>query len=373
MRMWHWSLAILLVAALGAPLASARPGKSRSVAGEARRWVVGPQGPALDRIKAMTRIGFGSCAHQDRAQTHWAALRAAKLDLFLFAGDNVYGDVGFDGDARLPYLQSAYAKIAAQPDYLAFRQETPALATWDDHDFGLNDAGGTFAFKQRAEAMFETFWRSSPAVRQHPGVYDAVIAGPIGQRVQIIILDTRFFRSPLVRGPDVVPRPPYGPYLPNTDPGATVLGDAQWRWLDAQLRKPAELRLILSSIQVLADGHQYEKWGNFPADRAKLFAHLKASGARNVILLSGDRHMGALYRENAVLDYPLTELTASALNMTNKLGAGQTEEPGPNRIKGPLREDHFGLVDVDWINHTVRLSLRKLNGDEAMTETIALQ
>ncbi len=53
-------------------------------------------------------------------------------------------------------------------------------------------------------------------------------------------------------------------YIPNTDVDVTVLGDAQWKWLEDQLKVPAEFRIIGSSYQVLSDRHGWEMWGNFP-------------------------------------------------------------------------------------------------------------
>src|SRR5437764_633783 len=79
--------------------------------------------------------------------------------------------------------------------------------------------------------------------RTRAGVYHALVLGPPGRRTQIILLDTRYFRSPL--------RPDGGGgYLPQHDPGATMLGEVQWKWFAEQLRVPADLRLVVSSIQV---------------------------------------------------------------------------------------------------------------------------
>ena len=126
------------------------------------------------------------------------------------------------------------------------------------------------------------------------GVYHAEIHGPIGQRVQIILLDTRTFRAPLEPTNDWN-APGKERYMPDPDPAKTMLGEAQWRWLRAQLEQPAELRLIVSSVQVLAEGHGFERWGNLPLERQKLFDLIAESGASDVVFLSGDRHFGALY------------------------------------------------------------------------------
>jgi hypothetical protein len=66
---------------------------------------------------------------------------------------------------------------------------------------------------------------------------------------RFILLDTRFFRSPLKRGLPTLTCPRVR-YLPNDDPEAALLGEEQWTWLEQQLKQPAQLRVLASSIQV---------------------------------------------------------------------------------------------------------------------------
>ena len=48
---------------------------------------------AQDTPSPLTRIAFGSCADEEKPQPIWDAVLAYQPQLFLFAGDNVYGDV----------------------------------------------------------------------------------------------------------------------------------------------------------------------------------------------------------------------------------------------------------------------------------------
>ena len=68
------------------------------------------------------------------------------------------------------------------------------------------------------------------------------------------MLDTRYFRSPLKPTDEMNARGKER-WIPDEDPSKTMLGDAQWAWLENELKRPAELRLIVSSIQVLSEGH----------------------------------------------------------------------------------------------------------------------
>jgi alkaline phosphatase D len=208
--------------------------------------------------------------------------------------------------------------------------------------------------------LFLDFWKVPPSDvrRTREGIYDSRIIGPPGMRVQIILLDVRWFRSPL-KLTDQRGAPGKERYLPDPDPAKTMLGATQWTWLADELRKPAELRLLVSSIQVLAEGHGWERWGNFPLERRKLLDTIRESRAKGVVLLSGDRHIGALYREAAADMPPLYEATSSGINKA----FSAAKEPGPNRLGALYAAPNFGVIDVDWWARKVTLALR----DEAGT------
>ena len=329
------------------------PAESLPVRGE------GPPLPADGAV--LTRIAVGSCSEETKDLPIFAAVAAAKPDLFLYVGDNVYGDVranepGAD-DPALPKLKQAYADLALNAQFAAFNMSTPILATWNDHDFGRNDAGAEFPFKERAERMFESFWTTASLGNDHPGVYGARTFGPAGQRVQVIMLDTRFFRSGLKKGePDANGR---RPYVPQTEPGATLLGDAQWRWLEAELKRPADIRLLVSSIQVLSDNHPFEAWWTMPAEQKRLYDIVRASRAKGVVLVSGDRHVGALYRKVGLAPYPLHELTASSLNRDFVKSDAEMGSAQLGKVYTPA---NFGLIEIDWKARSLALSVRGLDG-----------
>ena len=328
---------------------------------------VGCTPPALAQDAApLTRIAFGSCAHQTKPQPIWDAVLDYRPELFVFLGDNVYGDVT---SSALTELREAYATAATIEGYAKVRTTAPVLAMWDDHDYGQNDAGGEFPFKTATKQLFLDFWQvgADDPRRTRPGIYHAETFGPAGMRVQVILLDTRSFRSPL-RSSGEPGVPGKGPYLPDPDPAKTMLGAAQWAWLRAQLLQPAELRLIVSSVQVLAEGHGWEGWNNLPLERTKLLALIEETAAGGVILVSGDRHVGALYHRPTGAAYALYEITASGINMTF---AGN-RDPGPLRLGAVYGAANFGTVDIDWWAQDVRLSVRSMNGEAVRQVTIPM-
>lgn len=319
--------------------------------------------PALADDAVLTRIAFGSCQNENRSMAFWDVIAAQKPQLFLLIGDNVYGDTGAQWRADIPTLTASYRKLSSRQEWDRFRRTVPMMTTWDDHDFGANDAGGSFAFKEYAEKAYESYWASPDAVKARPGIYESRILGAEGKRVQFILLDTRFFRSDLVRMPHRDPAPALGWYLPNEDPKASLLGEAQWQWLAGELSKPADLRIIVSSTQVVTSAHNFEGWANFPREREKLYRLLAAKGVNNALILSGDRHAAGFYKTGVPgLAKPLWDFTSSSLNFAFGKGDNGNREPDPARTGGFWATPNFGQIDIDWAAKTVRLSLRRDDG-----------
>jgi alkaline phosphatase D len=173
--------------------------------------------------------------------------------------------------------------------------------------------------------------------RTQEGVYHCETFGPPGKRVQVILLDTRYFRSRLVGGK---------PYAANNDPAATILGPAQWRWFEEQLRQPADLRLVVSSIQVVSQDHGGEKWMNIPHERRRLYELIRDTKANGVIFLSGDRHFADLSVMDGGVGYPLFDLTSSGL--TQAARAWRPLLPNTQRVAGMSFGTNFGLIAIDW-------------------------
>jgi alkaline phosphatase D len=323
-------------------------------AGAALAGCAQPAPPAVGAAApGRVRIGVFSCCDQTQPQPLWNAVLAEAPDHLVFAGDNVYA-------SRQPFdiaeLRAAYAQQARVESFRRVRERIAHSAIWDDHDYGLNDGGAEFAHKQASKDAFLDFW-AVPAAddrRAREGLHHAAWVQPGGRRVQLIVLDTRWWRSAL-RPTDQRGARGRERYLPDPDPAKTLLGDAQWAWLGQRLREPADGHVVVSSIQLLAEGHGFERWGNLPLERERLFRTVRASGARGVVLVSGDRHIGGLYHHAGPdVAYPLWEMTSSGVTHPWTTA----DEPGPNRVGPLVRERHWGLVVFDFAAASLTLSLR---------------
>lgn len=335
-------------------------GTGMAPAAEAPRATAQPPygGPFLPLPAAdirISRIAIGSCSGSERPIPILSRIAAEKPDLYIYAGDNVYGDARAN-DPALPELRRAYAQLAANPDYERLRLAAPFLMTWDDHDYGLNDAGVEFFGKNEAKALFEHFWDRGDRLAGREGVYDAYAFGPQGERVQILLLDTRWSRTALARLPE---RGPRGVYAQTRDPQARMLSQQQWDWLEARLREPATVRLIISSIQVLADGHDFEGWDTMPREQQRLFDLINRTEARGVVFVSGDRHSAGLYRREGLLPYTAIEMTASALNRSS---TRINDEASTGQIGSMYSFANYGMVEIDWAKRAVSLQVRDATG-----------
>lgn len=306
----------------------------------------------LDQTITLSRIAFGSCAQQWLPQPIWNDIAAQNPDLFLLLGDAIYGD--WDGEKVFvptpETLSRDWARLAEIPQFSAFRSNVAILATWDNHDYGKHDGGAEFALKEESKKLFLDFF-DEPADsdrRNRAGIYDAKIFGPPGKRVQIILLDTRTFKSPFIKDERSAEEKAAlgirGQYLPNTDQNATLLGDEQWQWLEAELKKPAELRLIGSGTQIVADEKAMDEWGNFPLERQRLFDLIAQTKASGVVLLSGNVHYSEISKTDEA-PYPLYDFTSSGLTHTTPAYAQLRNRW---RSAGPYTEINFGMIEVDW-------------------------
>lgn len=365
---WLTVLALLLCGCSMNAEFGARPAETAALPGAAAGDGAAAARPVkLSGEALVSRIAFGSCLGQDGVQPIWDHVLAAQPDVFVFLGDNIYSDT-----ADPVQLQAEYDKLGAQPGLKRLREQSHIMATWDDHDYGTNDSGGDFPAKEMSKQTFLDFWgvAKDSARRQTDGVYYAEVFGPPGKRVQIILLDTRYNRSPLVfqANPDDPQRG--GRYVASTDPNATLLGARQWAWLEEQLRVPAQVRVIGSSIQVVNEDSSGEKWANFPQERQRFFNLLwRSTGS---FFISGDVHHAELSMMDGNAGYPIYDLTSSSLNWSERVY--RMPKRNRHRLGVEMRGDNFGLIEIDWsrTDPLIRFKIVDVDGDVMIHHKVEL-
>ena len=312
----------------------------------------------------VTRIAFGSCFHpRERTEVMLDAVIRSHPEVFVFLGDNIYGDT-----ADMSLLRKKYEELGALRSYQTLRRESTLLATWDDHDFGVNDGGKSYAKRDESQRIFLDFFQepANSLRRQRPGVYASYRFGTPGKVCQILLLDTRYFRDELPRrkGP---PAPgTVGWYEPTKDVSKTLLGEVQWRWLEQQLEIPADVRIIASSIQILADEKGMENWGNVPQEQKRLFALLRSKKAHHTIGISGDVHFAELSKKTTD-GYPFYDLTSSGLSHVN---ASWAKARNSYRVGDSHAVLNAGSVEIDWERRSLELAIMNQKGEKILRHPV---
>jgi alkaline phosphatase D len=293
---------------------------------------------------------FASCNHQDRPQPLWQPILDTKPDLFIWGGDNVYADTD-----DMEKMKEDYEKVDANPLYAQLKAETPITGTWDDHDYGKNDAGVEWNKKDEAKTILLDFLgvAEDDPRRSRDGVYYSETIQVNGGSIKLISLDTRYFRSSLKKSE--APGRRYDDW--GADHDGTMLGNTQWEWLEGELKdETADFTLIVTSIQFLSKEHGWEKWYNFPSEVNKMRELLKGAKAKNIIMLSGDRHMAEIsVDENAGLGYPLIDFTSSGLTHT---WPTYDTEGNEYRVSNIIKRLNFGVLFFDIEKKQVTFELR---------------
>ena len=285
------------------------------------------------------KLGLGSCLDQDFPQPIWNSIEKENLNYFIFLGDNVYGD---SPDGKLDKLKYAYKKQESLlPNFL---NDINVLSIWDDHDYGLNDGGGSYSLKKESQKMFLDFWEipSDDMRSSREGIYFSQNKTFFNKKFKLIFLDTRYFRSPLVG--------PKGKYLKNISTDSTILGINQWDWLEKELDEYFDFLIIFSSIQIIPEDHGFEKWGNFPNDRNKFFSLLEKN-VNKTVLVSGDRHLGGIYKKDGFI-----EITASSLNKPGSLFF----ETDKYLLGKTYRQENYGIIEI--FESSIELKLKNKLG-----------
>ena len=293
-------------------------------------------------------IAFGSCNRQDLPQPLWNPILADRPDLWIWMGDNIYGDT-----SDMNVLQAKYQLQNQVEAYRNLKAEVPIVGVWDDHDYGINDGGKFFVQKKESRDLMFDFLdvpKESPA-RKREGGYSSHLLGTEDQLVKVILLDARYFRDTLKRVDRVY----------QINESGEVLGEEQWKWLEEELtNSPAKIHLIASGIQILPTEHAYEKWANFPQERERLLNLVAKTGAQTPVFLSGDRHIAEIMKmSDSRFPKGIFEITSSGLTHT---WSTISSEPNRYRIGALIPKLNYGIARINWEKEEIMFQIKGENG-----------
>jgi len=301
-------------------------------------------------------VAFGSCARTGSNGAVFDTIRLLEPDLFINTGDLHYGDVM---ENSLDAFSHLYDLTLTQPGQDALFRSVPIAYTWDDHDFGPNDASSTSPSRQAALISYS---EHVPHYEFAPDGSDAPIAQAftIG-RTRFILTDTRSMRDPRA--------------VPDS-PDKTVLGSEQRDWFLAELASSlADYPVVVwvNSIPWIAESEpDADHWGGYSFERQEIAAVIASAGSEGLVMLAGDAHMLAIddgsnssYMQDGSGSFPVMQ--AAAFDRRGSTKGGPYSEgtyPGGGQFGLMTISDRgdevlLEMSGLDWTGREiVSLSLR---------------
>lgn len=274
--------------------------------------------PAVDSEPDRLRIAFASCQKWESGfYAAHAGMAQDDPDLVLFLGDYIYEKAASQAEGlvrRHPPIPAVdlgsyrqrYAWYKADPDLQAAHAAAPWMVMWDDHEVS-NDYGGDQdrsnpdprAFLARRAAAYQAYWENMPLRRS------ARPRGPAmplyrsldwGRLARLAVLDDRQYRDRRtcdeVSEEKLIP----GDCPARIDPGRSLLGGRQERWLEARLRRtPARWNLLgqqtLMAEARAPDGRvSNDGWDGYAQTRRRVLETWRDHKVPNPVVLGGDVH-----------------------------------------------------------------------------------
>jgi len=289
------------------------------------------------------RIAFGSCNNPSYGTGLLGVVADHVPDMFLWLGDNIYADTHWPQMMRWKYN---YLSCDPNFQYLAKRVSLQ-LATWDDHDYGVNDGDMRYDMKRESREIFLDFWRvpKESVRRTHEPIYNVHRFRNATYSLNVVLLDLRWDRTP-----EQPCQTSYGglvvcvntciinlagdTYCP--DPEGKIMSDEQWGWLEAVLTENVDLTIIASSSQMLRSFNTFEGWSLYPQELSRFLNMTREiADTRKILVVSGDVHFGEISRKNGIYD-----VTSSGLTHF------QTEDENMNRVGPALPGLNFGEIHL---------------------------
>ena len=360
-------------------------------------------GSTWDSIRPNTRrVVFASCFSPRLSQPDFGGVLAAAAryapDWFVWTGDAVYPK-----DNSVASLRRVYAQAVENTWYAELVDVLGGAAagvdgTWDDNDLGVNDGGAAVAERAARQRLFLDFIGKGGVASRAPEARDGVYSShrvdlPGGRRVGVVLLDTRSHREP-----HAIPSLGHFRWVPfisvfsagtrwvaafcglyNTE--ATVLGDAQWRWLERLVAEEAPALdglVVVSSIQVTTTNPIVESWGHFPTAKKRLLTLL--DGLNTVVFVSGDVH----FAEVGGHEVTSSGVTHTAVEGRKRLLARPVQRYYSSHRDSPVEKHVFGgknwlALDLpgedarsDGSGASLRFSVRDENGDVVIPKAYPL-
>jgi alkaline phosphatase D len=207
-----------------------------------------------------------------------------------------------------------------------FWKAMPHYAIWDDHDYGPDDADGSYELKEDSRELFIKYWGNPSFGQDHTGIYTKISYSD----VDIFLTDDRYFRSANDMADSLSGKP---------NPEKHFFGRKQLDWLEnALLYSHASFKIIAVGSQVLNPiNKNFECMHHYSAEYDEFMKFLDNEKIKGVLFLSGDRHHSEIIKAERPGNYTLYDITTSPFTSGISRVSG-IELNNPDRLNGTLVE-----------------------------------
>lgn len=329
--------------------------------------------PAVDAAPAGLRYATANCqSYADGYYTPYQHLVGEDIDLVVFLGDYIYEDAatgpvrshGGAAATTLAEYRRRYALYHTDPDLQAALARCPWVAIWDDHEVEDNYAGDiskseapTDAFRDRRAAAYQAFYEHLPLRLPPPEGPDYKIYHALrwGDLAEFWLLDTRQYRSDQNCGD--VPAPGCAGWA---DYDGTLLGDEQEAWLTAGMAASPALWKIIAQQVVFSFVNfggvfvNFDQWDGYSKARQRLLDFIAAEGLENVVVLSGDLHIGGLGDLTAIASDEDSPVIAAEVVTTSISSVASADAVTAEPLVQNLKLIHyFNAGQRGYVTHTL--------------------
>lgn len=290
----------------------------------------------------------GSCAYQNERQydrpgraygydsTIFITMANEDSDFMLWLGDNWYTrEVDYGSEWGLWYRASRDRSAKVLQTLL---KKMSHYAIWDDHDYGPNNDGVSYIFKNETRSVFQAYFANPTYGFNNQGTFTKVGHND----VDLFLMDNRTWRSS-----DNMPDSVHG--MINTE--KAMYGKMQMEWLkNALLNSTAAFKIIVSGSQMINKANRYDCFVRYAHEFNDFMDFLQYSKVNGVLFITGDKHISEINKLERDRSYPLYDITVSPLTSgISKIN--KEERDNPMRISGSLIEEHnygkFSLLGND--------------------------
>ena len=297
---------------------------------------------AFNPKKSRPRIGVVSCMDdrfKEESKAMWTSYLNKFVDINFFIGDNVYAD--YDGEKFIKDGKTSFHQLWRRYGetfdrlYIYHNSDLkPTLALWDDHDYGVNNGGAGYRFKQESLKVFNAFfprYKVEGFEKTNFGAGSKFEA--YGQK--FLFLDGRFYREVNRQVNRKIKKA-----------SSSHLGKEQLSFLVKELKKSKKPVWLIKGDQFFGGYHPFE---SYEGHHLKEFKSLMASiekAKTPVLFVSGDRHLGEIMKiKKSEFNFNSYEITSSGIH-AKVFKDSFKRTPNPRQIVGKSGAYNYTVIEI---------------------------